>query len=131
MRGGRVPHGEDQAERAVRRGERRRTVRSRLARHRGDHEDGADLQQRQEPVARVVRTEAVGVEHESHPRPPDRCVQGEVYDGVMPGDVMLKPPRDLIDRDHEHEVEEELEPGSWTFPFVRPSDPWRFEERPL
>ena len=28
----------------------------------------------------------------------------------MPGNFMLKPPRDLIDRDDKHEVEEEREP---------------------
>jgi hypothetical protein len=44
---------------------------------------------------------------------------------------VLETPCELIDRDHEHEVEEELEPRGRTLPFLVGSDPWRLEQRPL
>jgi hypothetical protein len=49
----------------------------------------------------------------------------------MTGDVVLEAPGELIHRDHEHKVEDELEPRGRALPFVRASEPWRLVQRPL
>jgi hypothetical protein len=122
---------EDEAERAIGNGKRRCSIRRRLRRRRRYHQRRADLDQRQEAVAEIVGAEAVRVENESHPRPPDGAVESEIDQRPVTGDPVLEAPCELIDRDDEHEVEEELEPGGRALPFLLASDPWRLVQRPL
>ena len=84
-------------------------------RHRRDREHRAEVR---EPEAEIVRVESRRVRHVALPRDPDRDEQrGEAQEatgGVIRDEVL----RQLGDRDHEHQVEEQLEPTRVTFALV-------------
>ena len=77
----------------------------------GESRDGEHAEERPEPVDDVVRVEAVGVEREPHPCPPDRDEESEEVGKATAGRVGRQLLTELRDRNDEDQVEEELEPG--------------------
>ena len=83
----------------------------------------------QEPVGHVVRVEAVRVEGEAHPRPPDGDGEREEAQEAVRGDVVAQLLPELRDGDDEHQVEEELEPrGVAGLVLAEGPEPRRFAE---
>ena len=81
------------------------------ARHRRRQDRDAEHgEQRQQPVHEVVRVEAVRVEGEARPRPPDGDEDGHELEEACGSRLGGKRVRELPDRRDEDKVEEELEP---------------------
>jgi hypothetical protein len=78
---------------------------------RGEHGDREHREEHQQPVDDVVGVEAIGIEREAHPGPPDGDEQAEELEEVFRRGVRAERVRQLPDGGDEHEVEEQLEPG--------------------
>jgi hypothetical protein len=107
----RVQRDDQPTHRDVRERERRRVALGRVrddGRERTDREHPAE---RQDAVDDVVRVEAVGVEGEPDPRPPDRHEEPAEHEEAVEREVVRQRRAELGDRHDEDEVEEELEPG--------------------
>ena len=109
--GARVQDDNHRADARVRQREARRGAVERVGDHRGEDGHGEHAGNHQDPVRRIVRVEAVGVERVADPRPPDGDEQPCEDEEAVDARVLAQPVGKLGDRDDEDEIEEELEPG--------------------
>jgi hypothetical protein len=75
----------------------------------GDAEHRCRRSQHHEANAVFVGIQCAGQPGVARPCPPDGCEGKRAADDAVPGWIVGEEARDLGDREHEHEVEEELE----------------------
>ena len=75
-----------------------------------EHGNAEHPEQGEQPVGKVVRVEAVGVERVARPRPPDRHEEAEELEEAHRRGLGAQGAGELADRGDEYEVEEELQP---------------------
>ena len=105
-----VEHEQDHAGAEVREREAGRAAVEDGTDRRREHGDEEHREQREQPVGQVVCVEAVRIEGEAHPQPPDRHEERDEAEEAREGRVRRERVRELADRGDEDEVEEELEP---------------------
>lgn len=77
----------------------------------GEGNDCEHLDHGEQPMAQVVGVEPRGIERRTDPRPPHRDEQDGVAEDPRKREVVAEHVSEFGDRDHEHQVEEEFEPG--------------------
>jgi hypothetical protein len=107
----RVQHHHDAADGHEGQGELDRPAVQGVVDAQGHGDDREHPGQHQDPMQQVVGVEAVGVHRVAGPCPPDGDEQAGRAQEVTQGAVLLQRVDDLGDRDDEHQVEEQLEPG--------------------
>ncbi len=89
----------------------RRAAVERVGCRRGERRHGEHLGEHGDAEDEVVGVEAIGIEGEADPRPPDGHEQERELQEAKSAVVDLQLVRDLADRDDEDQVDEQLEPA--------------------